>query len=206
MIYFLRAMGGDMVKIGFTENDVTLKSRIASLQTGVPWKLELLRLIREGGREMETWFHKQFSWAHSNGEWFVYTPMMLSAYPPQPEFDTRLRSNARARECLAEIVEGLIDLMDLLTPDVERETELADCEPEAEMYFRTTDVKESVRVTWDDCDRESSEVDVIAADDGCDITFPLVIPREVKLMMEWWGKINDPKEWPNQEAPDDSAT
>lgn len=181
MIYFLRGEGSDLVKIGFTETEESLKRRIVALQTGHPWKLEQLRVIPEGGRSMESWFHRHFAKWHSHGEWFVYIPEMLTAYPPSPDFETRMRRKAAAREYLTDIIERLIDLVDYLTPDVDRETDLADWEPEAEMYFRTTNPREAARVTWDDCDQEYAAVP-LEPEEGCEVTVPIFDPKRRKIM------------------------
>lgn len=157
MIYFLRTDSGDNVKIGFTEDDKTLKRRIHALQTGVPWKLDLIRIIPEGTRWMEAWFHREFKPSHTHGEWFVYCPEMLDAYPPADSFELRAHRRATAREQLADIVERLVDLMDYLTPDVDIEADKADWEPEGDMYMHVKSPIEATRITWDDVDQEPEE-------------------------------------------------
>lgn len=63
-VYF--AAAGDRVKIG-KANDVT--KRLATLQTGCPFKIKLLRVER-GGIAMEREYHRQFASLRETGEWF----------------------------------------------------------------------------------------------------------------------------------------
>lgn len=169
MIYFLRTDGFDAVKIGFTEDHDTLERRMRALQTGVPWKLDLLRLIPEGTRWMEAWFHRGFKWAHTHGEWFVYSPDMLTAYPPADSFELRAHKRATAREQISDIIERLVDLLDYLTPDVDVEADKANWEPEGDMYLAVKSPIEALKITWDDCDPEESEASDwdLPADDFC---------------------------------------
>ncbi|MDP2645904.1 MAG: GIY-YIG nuclease family protein [Patescibacteria group bacterium] len=70
MIYFVKA-GGDFVKIGHTTNNI--KERLASIQTGCPLKLVILKTI-EGNVKKEREIHKQFYKYRIRGEWFDLTP------------------------------------------------------------------------------------------------------------------------------------
>jgi hypothetical protein len=67
MIYFIHAEGTDMVKIGFTDDDV--RDRLRALQTGSPHKLTLLS-TRNGDRETEQRWHMLYEGSHVHGEWF----------------------------------------------------------------------------------------------------------------------------------------
>lgn len=63
-IYFAKA--GHRVKIGKAKD---VASRIATLQTGCPDKIEVVRTVL-GGSTIERSFHKQFAHLRENGEWF----------------------------------------------------------------------------------------------------------------------------------------
>lgn len=65
MIYFIK--GGKFTKIGYTGSDV--EGRIASLQTGCPYNIELLGVI-DGDVELERSLHKQLEKYRVRGEWF----------------------------------------------------------------------------------------------------------------------------------------
>lgn len=60
--YLIKA--GNFVKIGSTTAEP--KQRIADLQTGCPYKLELLALTLQTERQLQERFHKH----HFRGEWF----------------------------------------------------------------------------------------------------------------------------------------
>lgn len=93
MIYFAQ-MGETLhVKIGWS----TLpERRIARLQTGLPQKLTVLRLI-DGPRWGEKWLHNQYAKRRISGEWFHFDdgmlsvtlpaekPIRASAPPPKPQ-------------------------------------------------------------------------------------------------------------------------
>lgn len=73
-VYVIRCGDGPLYKIGTTTN---VTSRMASLQTGQPEQLHLIRAM-EGGRKVERAFQKAFQHRHVRGEWFVATPEMLT--------------------------------------------------------------------------------------------------------------------------------
>jgi len=81
MIYFLRSGEGGPVKIGFTKNAVTLKSRIYALQNAHYARLSLIRTI-EANKAAETWLHNFFSGVRGVGEWFGFLDDMLTVMPP----------------------------------------------------------------------------------------------------------------------------
>jgi hypothetical protein len=66
VVYFLRA--GDYIKIGKATGHP--RSRIAQLQTGCPFKIDLVGFIF-GGRAREAKLHAQFSHLRTFGEWFL---------------------------------------------------------------------------------------------------------------------------------------
>lgn len=65
-VYFMLA--GKYIKIGFSNN---IHSRMSTLQTGNPSKIQLLCAIN-GRREEELMLHKKFKDYHYKGEWFHY--------------------------------------------------------------------------------------------------------------------------------------
>lgn len=70
LVYFVREAGGaGRVKIGIT---TSLRSRLATLQTGSPERLRVIH-TEPGGRARELYFHRR--WARHrvrrDGEWFV---------------------------------------------------------------------------------------------------------------------------------------
>lgn len=127
MIYFLRANGLDMVKIGYTRDSDSLQSRIQTLQTGVPWKLELLRVI-EGEQALEGVLHQFFSDRRHNGEWFTYSPDMMAVFFDGPKAILKRHLAAQSRKDIENMIERLVDILDEWTPDPEAEPEI-DAEP-----------------------------------------------------------------------------
>lgn len=82
MIYFMRAGDSGHVKIGWTRDHGTLDSRKASLQTGQPHPLIVLRTIDDAPRWAEEWLHGFFAGVRAAGEWFEFRPEMLTLEPP----------------------------------------------------------------------------------------------------------------------------
>lgn len=73
VVYFLRA--GPFVKVGRTSGHPS--TRIAQLQTGCPFPIELIGLIfGDSGREAK--LHSQFSHLRACGEWFRAEPELLT--------------------------------------------------------------------------------------------------------------------------------
>jgi hypothetical protein len=77
LVYFLRA-GRGAVKIGLSKN---VDARITELQNGNAGRLRVLRTI-EGTARTENLAHKAFAQHHIRGEWFRYTPEMLTWTEP----------------------------------------------------------------------------------------------------------------------------
>lgn len=69
-VYFIEAVGLDLIKIGFANN---IASRLASLQTASPVTLRLLGTV-PGGRALERFYHDCFSDQRARGEWFRRCP------------------------------------------------------------------------------------------------------------------------------------
>ncbi len=83
MIYFIGSESGH-VKIGYTYSNVF--TRLASLQTGCPFELKLIKTI--GGNSIhETSLHKKFKRFHLRGEWFHLSPEIQSFIDSIPVLD-----------------------------------------------------------------------------------------------------------------------
>jgi len=67
MIYFIRSGKSDSVKIGFSDKGA--KSRLSTLQTGNPEKLNIEVVVR-GGRNLEGSLHRILYFRKIIGEWF----------------------------------------------------------------------------------------------------------------------------------------
>jgi len=71
-VYFLRAGNRGAIKIGMAKD---VDSRIATLQTGNAFKLNILALIHcsseDEARYLEAKFHKRFASQRIRGEWFT---------------------------------------------------------------------------------------------------------------------------------------
>ena len=70
MVYFLRMVGTDYYKIGYTSRDDVLW-RLAELQTACPRRLEVVATV-EGNEATEAEFHRQYWQYRTDGgaEWF----------------------------------------------------------------------------------------------------------------------------------------
>lgn len=78
MIYFAQIGHDGPIKIGDCE-PTRVRARLMQLQTGVPWKLRLLRT--EDGQSSELYHH--FMESRMRGEWF-YPTKELMAYIAKP--------------------------------------------------------------------------------------------------------------------------
>lgn len=65
-VYFLRQIGTDRIKIGYSCN---MNGRISALNTSMPEKLELLATV-SGARDAEARLHKRFARYRIKGEWY----------------------------------------------------------------------------------------------------------------------------------------
>lgn len=74
MIYFIQAVGINLVKIGRTKKPIA--ERLAALQISSPVHLELLATM-PGGKSVERSLHRQFAYARSHGEWFYPVRALL---------------------------------------------------------------------------------------------------------------------------------
>lgn len=69
MIYIIRIKGTETVKIGFTKNELTLKTRIKSLETGCHQTLKV-EATMPGSKLKERCMHSFCVSRHLRGEWF----------------------------------------------------------------------------------------------------------------------------------------
>jgi len=82
MIYFIKAVDGDAVKIGYCKSDP--QRRRQALQTGHPARLELIAVIEgpDAGRLGEAAWHSRFAADRLQGEWFRWSPELRRAVLP----------------------------------------------------------------------------------------------------------------------------
>lgn len=89
MIYFIKSESGH-VKIGYTSNGI--ESRLASLQSGCPFELTLLKTC-DGSMYQEKALHRKFRKYHDRLEWFFLTeeieefiknPVLVKDKPEEP--------------------------------------------------------------------------------------------------------------------------
>ena len=73
MIYAIQGAPGTPVKIGYSMNEMTLRRRIKTLQSGYPYPLRVLFEI-DGPLELEQRIHKALADQRLLGEWFEGTP------------------------------------------------------------------------------------------------------------------------------------
>ena len=69
MIYVIRAINSDFVKIGFTKSKKTLATRLAALKCGCPYKL-IIESTMQGSKLKERCLHSFCISRHKSGEWF----------------------------------------------------------------------------------------------------------------------------------------
>lgn len=79
MIYFVAYKGitKSPIKIGYTEDYTRLKTRVASMQTGSPWEIEVLGTM-EGGYALERDLHRLFADWRIRGEWFQHSTPLIN--------------------------------------------------------------------------------------------------------------------------------
>lgn len=69
MIYFIRA--GNYIKVGYSKNEKTFKSRLFSYKTSCPFEIEIISKF-DGGVDLEKDILNHFISFHTKGEWFNY--------------------------------------------------------------------------------------------------------------------------------------
>jgi hypothetical protein len=73
IVYFLRAEDKDLFKVGITRNEIW--RRIASIQTGCPYELQLYgRIDLPTFQSVERAIHEEWKDRRRRGEWFAVTP------------------------------------------------------------------------------------------------------------------------------------
>ena len=78
MIYYIGNREQLIVKIGYTRDEKSLNERLISLQTGNPYKLEIID-TREGCRYIESQLHLQLKEHNLTGEWFTLNDEVLKS-------------------------------------------------------------------------------------------------------------------------------
>lgn len=71
-VYFIEAVGLDLIKIGYTSD---LTERLRKLAPGCPAPLRLLGTV-PGGLEIERHYHERLAAYRSRGEWFRRSPAL----------------------------------------------------------------------------------------------------------------------------------
>jgi len=72
-VYFLRAQGTGLVKIGYSQD---IRKRMATASVWCPHQLELIAVI-PGGRKRESAIHSHLISSRVIGEWFRETPELI---------------------------------------------------------------------------------------------------------------------------------
>ncbi len=70
VVYFVKAEGTNLWKVGFCRSESGLKHRISELQTGCPHKLILVAVLRHKTQQFETKIHRLMNRHRLVGEWF----------------------------------------------------------------------------------------------------------------------------------------
>lgn len=74
-VYFIQAVGGGPIKIGYAANVAT---RLNALANSSPVVLRVIAVIDGGGRAEEAELHRRFAAARLHGEWFRPVPELLA--------------------------------------------------------------------------------------------------------------------------------
>lgn len=110
MIYIIRATNSDIVKIGFTKSNATLKKRLKSLSGSCPLKL-CVEATMNGSKLKERCLHSFYISKHRTGEWFNLTiddvkdliekykswSPMINGIERMPTIYAQVKSNKRKR-------------------------------------------------------------------------------------------------------------
>ena len=75
MIYFIKA--GEFIKVGYTKDQNTFKTRLQTYTTANPYNIEIINLI-EGGIDLEKDILNYFLEHHCKGEWFYYNENIIN--------------------------------------------------------------------------------------------------------------------------------
>lgn len=74
MIYFIKA--GEHIKIGYSRDNISFKSRLKSFNTSTPYELEIINII-DGDTKYESNIFNYFIKYHCKGEWFYYNQEII---------------------------------------------------------------------------------------------------------------------------------
>lgn len=106
-VYFAQEHDGGPVKIGFAENP---RKRVISLSQKLGVALRIVRIV-DGGRHAESWFHEKLAHLGRGGEWFDYSPEILTLERPDEEIGEEERADrryqARARILRQQLAQAL---------------------------------------------------------------------------------------------------
>ena len=97
-VYFAQAGTNGPVKIGYT---LYPKERLRELQTAHYEEIKLLRVI-DGNEATEHYLHERFSLNRIRGEWFNFSPEMLTETPPKITSGRWRRSKEQQRDSVLE--------------------------------------------------------------------------------------------------------
>lgn len=86
LIYFVQAVDGGPVKIGWVERPDGLSKRLVTLQCGNPRKLRVCG-TRPGRMSDEKLLHLRFAEQRIRGEWFEVTPSLARLTGARQEAD-----------------------------------------------------------------------------------------------------------------------
>lgn len=73
-VYFIQAVNGGPIKIGFSKDVAGCHERLRTLQTGHHEPLKITRIIEDGTRHTEAALHRRFDEFRCRGEWFTNAP------------------------------------------------------------------------------------------------------------------------------------
>lgn len=105
-IYFIRAVGLDLIKIGYTGRPIAI--RLQALRCASPARLECVGLMR-GTLVDEKALHFRFAKARSHGEWFRAEPEVLAYIAEKTSPDHSCRVSSRDRDAYLKDIRKLSD-------------------------------------------------------------------------------------------------
>lgn len=74
MVYFIKA--GDYIKVGYSKNEKSFKTRLSSFHTSCPFEIELISKI-EGGVDLEKNILSHFIQFYQKNEWLKYDESII---------------------------------------------------------------------------------------------------------------------------------
>lgn len=75
MIYFIKL--GEHIKVGYTRDNISFKTRLATYNTSNPFEIEIINLI-EGDFKLESNILNHFIGYHCKGEWFYFNKEIVN--------------------------------------------------------------------------------------------------------------------------------